>query len=149
MKENYIVAKSFFTFVVKYLDIECCELSKIEDCIEYIESQLLIDEDLCVEDFSICIKKNYKEEYLKLLNDYICASLNYWGSESVNYPSILNECYSKLEDYADKYAYENALNSDELDLLGGIVQYNALSKKNWSISAILEKFERIIERKVR
>ena len=66
MKENYIVAKPFFTFIVRYLDNECCELSKIENCMEYIESQLLIDKDLRVENFSICIKKNYKE--IKLTN---------------------------------------------------------------------------------
>lgn len=133
-------------------------MSKIEECMEYIESQLLIDEDLRVENFSICIKKNYeenkrnksmKEEYLKLLNDYICGELAFWGSKSTSYPLTLTECYSKLEDYADKYAYENALNYDELDLLSGIIQYNALSNKNWNISAILEKLESVIERKVR
>lgn len=58
MEAKYIVAKPFYIFIVKYLDNECCELSKLEECMEYIESQLLIDEDLCVENFSICIKKN-------------------------------------------------------------------------------------------
>jgi hypothetical protein len=171
MKENYIVAKPFFTFVVKYLDTECCELSKIEECTEYIESQLLIDEDLRVEDFSICIKEKYKklklsklgktkldelrrnkimkEEYLKLLNDYICAELNFWRSESTSYPLASTECYSKLEDYADEYAYENALNSDELELLSDIIRYCSYSKKIWSVSVILEKLESVIERKVR
>ena len=159
MKEKYIVAKPFFTFIVKYLDNECCELSKIEECMEYIESQLLVDEDLCAEDFSICIKKNYeenkrnkimKEEYLKLLNDYICDELNYWGSaDLLSALEVLGKCKRKLDDFVDEYAYENALNYDELDLLSSIIRYNAYTRKNWSISVILEKLESVIERKVR
>ena len=161
MKENYIVAKPFFSFVVKYLDTECCELSKIEECMKYIESQLLVDEDLCAEDFSICIKKNYeenkrnkfmKEEYLKLLNDFICAELKYWGCGSADHLLALEVSEKfriKMDDYVDKYAYENALNYDELDLLSGIVRYNNYSKKNWSVDTILEKLESVIERKVR
>lgn len=168
MKEKYIVAKPFFTYIVKYLDNECCELSKIEDCMEYIESQLLIDEDLRVEDFSICIKKNYKEikltnlgkakldelrenkfmkeKYLKLLNNYICGELIFWGSaDHLSALKILRKCKSKLQEYD----YINALNSDELDLLSNIAKYNNYSKKNWNVNTILDKLESVIERKVK
>lgn len=90
-----------------------------------------------------------KEKYLRLLNDYICGYLIYWGSKSCCHPSGLLECHSELGDYADKYAYENALNYNELDLLCDIVRYYAYSNKNWSIDTILEKLESVIERKVR